>query len=302
MLINYELLRTLLEAGTGPTFTEAARRRRVTPSAVSHQIKALEAQLGVPLFERVGRSARLLPAAEGLVLALRDAFARIDDALAAVSDDHHAVRGVVRIGGPGPFSRMWLRPRLARLLRAHPELVVDVRFDVPSVLTRRLLAGDDDLGILVSAPGDPALEARPIYVEEFSAVASPAYLKAHGRPETARELAAHRFVVFDEDLAMHAAWWRAAFGKKEPLPPRIACRIRSLDEMLALAAAGVGIAVLPDYFIADAVAAGEVAVVRPRPGKGRRGARNTIHLAWRKGATQSARFRAVQAALLDEAR
>lgn len=59
---------------------------------------------------------------------------------------------------------------------------------------------------------------------------------------------------------------------------------------------------MPDYFIADAVAAGEVAVVRPRPGKGRRGARNTIHLAWRKGAAQSARFRAVQAALLEEAR
>ncbi|WP_437761388.1 LysR substrate-binding domain-containing protein [Sorangium sp. So ce281] len=85
-----------------------------------------------------------------------------------------------------------------------------------------------------------------------------------------------------------------------PLPPKIACRITSLDEMLALVIAGVGIAALPDYFIAEAVAATQVVVVGPRPGKGRRSARNTIHLAWRKGAAQSARFRAVQAALLEE--
>jgi DNA-binding transcriptional LysR family regulator len=78
MLINYELLRTLLEAGLAPTFAEAAKRRRVTPSAVSHQIRALEAQLGVPLFERVGRNARLLPVGEGLVRALRESFKRID--------------------------------------------------------------------------------------------------------------------------------------------------------------------------------------------------------------------------------
>lgn len=298
MLINYELLRTLLEAGLGPTFVEAARRRRVTPSAVSHQIRALEAQLGVPLFERVGRSARLLPAGEGLVRALRESFARIDDALAAATEDHAEVRGEVRIGGPGPFSRMWLRPRLVRLLRAHPELVINVRFDVPSVLSQRLVLGDDDLSILVGAASIPALEARPIYVEEFSAVASPAYLSAHRRPETAKEFAEHRFVVFDADLAMHAAWWRASFGQKEPLPPKIACRITSLDEMLALTLEGVGIAVLPNYFIASAIAAKQVVVVGPLPGKGRRGARDTIYLAWRKGSVHSARVRVVQQALL----
>src|SRR5437763_7339649 len=128
MFINYELLRTLVEAGTAPTFREAAARRHVTPSAVSHQIRSLESQLGVPLFERFGRNARLTPAGVKLVAVLRDDFARIDEALAAVLEDARSVRGTVRIGGPGPFSRMWLRPRLVRLLRTHPDLVLDVRF------------------------------------------------------------------------------------------------------------------------------------------------------------------------------
>ena len=79
MFINYELLRTLVDAGSAPTFRDAAARRRVTPSAVSHQVKTLEAQLGVVLFERVGRNARLTPAGARLVDALRIELARIDD-------------------------------------------------------------------------------------------------------------------------------------------------------------------------------------------------------------------------------
>jgi DNA-binding transcriptional LysR family regulator len=299
MVINHELLRTLVEVGSASTFAEAAVRRRITPSAVSHQIKALEAQLGVPLFERVGRSARLTAAGRHLVQALREEFARIDDALEAVALDHGEVRGTVRIGGPGPFSRMWLRPRLVELLRAHEELVVEVRFDVPSVLSRRLLQGEDDLAILVSGVDSPLLEATPIYTEEFVAVASPAHVRRHGKPSTAAEFAAQRYIVFDADLAMHTAWWRAAFGRRAPLPARVVCRITSLDEMLALAIDGVGLAVLPDYFIREAVAAGRVVALAPAAAeRRRRPARSTLHLAWRRGAVESARLKTVRAALL----
>ncbi len=297
MLINYELLRTLLVAGTAPTFAEAAARRHVTPSAISQQIKALEGQLGVPLFERVGRRARLTPAGARLVAVLRQEFSTIDDAVDSVAEDHAIVRGAVVVGGPAPFARIWLRPRIATLLHAYPELQIEARFAVPSVLTRQLIEGQCDLAVLVSAVDAPSLETQPIYVEEFEAVASPGYVKKHGAPELARDLASHRFIVFDADLAMHAAWWRARFGAKEPLPPRVVCRIASLDEMLALAKDGIGIAVLPNYFVADALAAKEVVIVAPASSK-RRGAKNPIFLAWRKASVESARFRVVREALL----
>lgn len=300
MLINYELLRTLLEAGLAPTFAEAAKRRRVTPSAVSHQISALEAQIGAPLFERVGRSMRLTPAGEDLVRTLREAFTKIDDALSSASADHSRVAGTVRIGGPGPFSRFWLRPRLVQLLAEYPELLVEVHFDVWSVLARRLLKGDDDVSILSNPPDSPLLASKPIFVEEFVAVASPSYLKRHKRLETASDFAEHRFVVFDADLAMHAAWWRASFGKEEPLPPRIACRIASLDGMLALAIDQIGIAVLPSYFVDSAVKSGQVVIVGPSARKGGRAARNTLYLAWRKATVESARLRVVRETLLAE--
>jgi len=282
MVINQELLRTLLEAARAPTFAEAARRRRVTPSAISHQLGALQAQLGVPLFERIGRRARLTAAGARLSAELGQAFARVDDALAAARREHEVIAGSVRIGGPGPFSRMWLRPRLIDLLRAHQGLSIDARFELPSVLARRLHDGELDLALLAGEPDAPGLTTRRVYLEEFVAVAAPAYLERHGRPRSARDFAAHAWLVFDADLAMHATFWRAAFGRRAPQPGNLRCRIGSLDELAALAEAGLGMTVLPSYFVV-----GKRLTTLPSPG---RRALSPIHLAWRTGAAETARF------------
>ncbi len=293
--MNLELLRTFVAAEAAPTLSAAAATRRVTKSAISQQLKTLEAQLGVTLFERVGRNVRPTDAARTLAASLRAAFATIDDSVDAARERQGAVRGLVRVGAPRPFAGFWLRPRLAALLGAHRELVIEVTFGVPSELERRLAAGDLDLAILVRGPETPAVETKPLFVETFEAVASPRYLERQGTPRTADDFEQHRLVVFDEDLPMHAAWWRAAFGGRAALRGRIACRIASLDEMRALAIAGAGVAVLPDYFVADAVADGSLVVVNPRARKS--SARNPIVLAWRRGIAQTARLRAVRDAL-----
>lgn len=295
MLIDYDLLKTLLEIVETATFAEAARRRRITPSAVSQQVKALEGQLGVPLFERIGRRARLTPAGRWLVSALRPHFISIEDALTLMTDDQKQVRGPVRLGGPAPFCRMWLRPRIVKLMKEYPALTLEVIFQVPSLLEQRLQDGQLDLAILVRPSESKLLHTHLIHTEEFVAVASPAYVRKHGTPETASEFMQHRFIVFDEDLPMHRPWWQAHFGRRD-VEVSIACRVASLDEMLALALGGVAVAVLPSYFVDDAVKKEQLVVL---DAAGRRGpARNPIYLAWRKGAIESTRFVAVRSALL----
>lgn len=298
---NLELLRTFVVAEATTTLSAAAAARHVTKSAVSQQLKTLEAQLGVTLFEKIGRNVRPTEAARALAATLRSAFATIDDSVEAARELQAAVRGDVRVGSPRPFARVWLRPRIAELLHTHAELVLDVTFGVPSELERAALAGAIDLAILVRAPESDALETAPLYVETFEAVASQAYLKAHGTPRSAEDFTTHRVIVFDRDLPMHAAWWRATFGGRAALRGKVVCRVASLDEMLGLAAAGAGIAVLPDYFVERAVAEHEVVHVRPHAsGSARRPApaKNPIVLAWRRGAVASARVRAVRDVLL----
>jgi DNA-binding transcriptional LysR family regulator len=299
MEIDYELLKTFVAAARARTFGAAATERRVSVSAISQQIKALETQLGVPLFERIGRGVRLTPAGQSLAGVLQVELGRIDEALERAVTDHAVVRGRVAVGSPRTFGRHWLGPRLPALLSAHPELTVTVEYGVPSVLERRLAEGHLDLVILARPSELPGIDTRPIATETFVAVAAPAYLARHGQPRTPAEFREHRYVVFDPDLAMHAPWWRATFGARAALPEHIVCEVASLEEMMALAIAGAVIAVLPDYQVADAVRAGALRVLEPARGQHarQRPARNTIFLAWRRGAIESARLQAARQAL-----
>jgi DNA-binding transcriptional LysR family regulator len=294
MLINYGLLPTLCELGSGRTFAEAASRLRLTPSAISHQMRALEAQLGFRLFERVGRRAKLTPEAQRLVAVVAQHLSPIDEALEALLDDGKTVRGGVRIGGVLPFSRLWLRPRMAKLLKRHPELQLSVSFGAPSVLVPKLQSGLLDLAIVAEEVESPLLAARCIFVEEFWAVCSERYLAGAAPPTSARELERQRYIVYDDSRPMHEAWWRSVAGRRAAPAPTVACSIANLDEMLHLVEQGFGVAVLPNYLVADLVGRGKLL----RLGARKPAPQSAVRLVWRKSSIETARFKVVRAALL----
>jgi LysR family glycine cleavage system transcriptional activator len=293
MLINYGLLPTLCELGSGRTFAEAAARLRLTPSAISHQMRALEAQLGFRLFERVGRRAQLTPEARRLATVIGQHLSPIDAALEALLDDGKTVRGIVRIGGVLPFSRRWLRPRLTRLMRSHPELELSVSFGPPSVLLPKLQSGLLDLALMAEDVESPLLASRSVFVEEFWAVCAPSYLQGAARPATAKELEQQRYIVYDDSRPMHDAWWRSVMGRSAAAP-RVVCSIANLDEMLHLALQGTGVAVLPNYLVAEPVTRGKLL----RLGGRKQVPQNPVRLVWRKAAIETSRFKTVREALL----
>ncbi|MDX2010076.1 MAG: LysR family transcriptional regulator [Myxococcaceae bacterium] len=298
--VDLELLRTLLAIGDSATFAEAARKRRVTPPAVSQQMKALEGQLGVKLFERVGRRAVLTARGAALVEVLRATFSGLSTALEALVDDVAQVAGEVRLGGPGPFSNLWLRPRVAELLSRHPGLSLSIEYAVPSVLVQRLLRGELDLALVVQPVDEPQLASKVVHVEAFTAVASPKFLGRATRPRSADDFRQLPFLVFDRDFAMLGPWWRSFFGRHEALPTRIPCAVTSLFDLKALALDGLGIAVLPTYFVEAELKAKTLVSLDP-PAAGARGAKNPISLCWRRSALETARFRAVREQLLEGA-
>jgi DNA-binding transcriptional LysR family regulator len=289
--VSLDLLRTFIVVGSSRTFAEAARELRVSVSAISQQIRALEGQLATPLFARVGRRAVITDAGRRLHQELLPELQRIDHAVTHAIADHHEVRGDVKLGAPRPFARHWLRPRFPGLLAAHPDLTLTVTFDVPSALEHALLDGTLDLAVLTRPADDPGVDSVALFVERFVCVASAAYLARAGRPRSEEEFRAHRFIVFDDDLPMHAPWWRATFGRRKVPASSVVCRVASLDEMQALARAGVGLCVLPSYLV-DGDSA--LVVVDPR---GSRPATSSIFLAWRRGSVDTARRVAVASAL-----
>lgn len=150
-------LRAFAAAGRLQSLRDAAAELGVTPSAVSHQVKALEAWVGMRLFERGVRQVRLT--AEGAVLsaALNQAFGLIETAL------HRARRSgavqALKVSTLPLFASAWLSPRLNRFEDAHPELSLSVHTDAR---VYDLLAGEADVAIRNVAAPTSGLYARKL--------------------------------------------------------------------------------------------------------------------------------------------
>lgn len=191
-----------------------------------------------------------------------------------------------------------MRPRLVGLLRRHPALELHVAFGIPTKLERKLVDRELDLVVLVRPARLEGVETTPIHTEHFGAWAAPSYVQAQGPIASPEDAERHRFIVFDDDLPMHGVWWRAVFGPDANFRGRVACRVASLDEMLALAVDGLGISILPDYFVRESVERGELVRADAAGPSRSPSAANTIFLAWRRRAAATARFNAVRDTLL----
>jgi len=112
-------------AGTTGSFQEAARRLAVTPSAVSHQVRALERFLGTPLFVREARRVRLNAEGRAFLRVVASALMRIGSAADRLRAETARIT-TLRISALPLFTNVWLIPRLEAFERAHPEIVLDI--------------------------------------------------------------------------------------------------------------------------------------------------------------------------------
>jgi DNA-binding transcriptional LysR family regulator len=298
--IDYDLLKTFLEAAAAGSFSGAAHRRGVSPSAVSQQIGTLEGQLGAPLFERVGGGVRLSEMGRRLHRVVAAYFERIDDALDEVVDDFVTLRGRVRIGGSGPFAKTWLAQRLPALIEALPNVELVTTFDTAAAIDQKLLDGSLDLGVVFRKLPYRSFEGVQIATETWLAAAAPSYLSRVDRPRRAEDFRQHPFISHGPSRPHLRIWWSAHFGRREPMPERVVCHIDDYSQILALTRRGLGLAVFPDHVVSDAIAAKELIPLAPGGAKAARRPPPTgpVYLTWSKKSLQTARTNAVREALL----
>ncbi len=205
-------------AGRLGGFTAAGRELGMSQAAVSYAIAGLERQLGVPLFRRAHRKVVLTDAGARF-------FADVTQALSQIRRSAEDLRaqaegGHVTLAASTAFASLWMTPRLQRLRDDLPG--VDLRIQTSD---RDLDLGTEriQLGIRGGTPADwPDCAAAPFAAEEIYAVASPAYLKANGRPEGPGDLLRHRLIHLEEPYRPAADWadWFASAGVAVPGAPR----------------------------------------------------------------------------------
>ena len=174
------------------SFTRAAARLGVSPSALSHTMRRLEEKLGVRLLARSTRSVSTTQAGERLLARLNPAISEISSAVEQLGELSGRPSGHIRISAPGEAARRVIAPALPTFVEAYPDIVVEVLIEqaFTNIVERRL-----DAGIRLGESLEKDVVAVPVSGPlRMAAIASPAYLKRHGVPKTPRDLRSHRCI------------------------------------------------------------------------------------------------------------
>lgn len=234
----------------------AARRLRVSHSAVSRHLRELEAWLGVTLAESVPDRKALVftPAGEALGQAALLQMKALDRAVATVRERRRG--NGVTISTTASFAARWLLPRLARLSDTAPwvevSIVIQPKLSDPA-------ADGADLSLRMGRGPWPGLECEPLMDDALYPVMSPAFWRATGEPDRVADLTGLGLL---HDRDPHAAWasWRSAHGPPT-LDVRSGPRFSSSDLVLRAAAEGLGVALARDRLVRHDLAVGTL--IRP---------------------------------------
>jgi LysR family glycine cleavage system transcriptional activator len=234
-------LRAFEAAARLKSFSKAAGELNVTPAAISHQIHALEADLGVKLFDRRSRSTELTASARLLLPGLSDAFAGIQGAVRRLRA--HNDTGTLTITASPSIAAKWLVLRLHRFQAQYPE--IDVRISTSDEIVD-LTRGDFDLAIRYGTGRYPGLDVELLLRNEVFPACSPALL-ATGPPLKTPEDLRHHALIHDQAV------------DRDPLAPTWAMWLKAAGVAGAPAAAGLTFSV--GYMALDAAIAGHGVVL-----------------------------------------
>lgn len=256
-LDEIETFLTVMELGT---VTATAARLSLSKSVVSKRIADFEARVGAALFRRNAGRITATEAAQRLAERLRPALTELVAATESAAwdmDGAASLRGELSIASPMSFGVMYLSPVIARFAARHPGLSLRVDYDDR---VRDLAADGFDVGIRIGTLGDTALKARRLCEDRAVACAAPAYLARMGRPAQPSELTGHAVIGYNHVPDTQS--WQFRQGERFISPP--VTRRYSLNNGQAireLAIEGLGLAMLPGFLVADALADGRLEAV-----------------------------------------
>ncbi|MCP4818667.1 MAG: LysR family transcriptional regulator [Shimia sp.] len=238
------------------SFKNAAQELSVTPGAVSHQIKALEEELGKALFLRQHRGVKLTPDGEALFETLGESFGKISRQLARIRKS--GADGSVTIGSSAAVAALWLSPTVIEFWRDYPDINVhqvtqDEAFDFPIEVDFYIRYGTSD---------NPTLSQTPIYRDELVPVASPETAKAL-QGISLKDLAQQRLIHLEASSLSWTRWseWFNALGYRGEISQ--GSRVTNYSVALQFARKGAGVALGWRRLVTPMLDSGKLVVITP---------------------------------------
>jgi DNA-binding transcriptional LysR family regulator len=244
--MDWDKLRIFHAAAEAGSFTHAGEALRMSQSAVSRQVSALEKELNVALFHRHARGLVLTEQGEMLFGTASEIMNKLSTAETLLSDTTTKPTGDLKITAPVGLGSVWVTQRLREFLELYPDIRIEL------VLTDEQLAiamRAADVAIWSSEPQQSELIRRPLFNMKLHAFASTNYVRRHGTPQSIAALDGHPIISLSGTPAAHlsAIHWLETAGL-DGRPPRkpvfVANNIIALKYAIR---AGIGIGLIPDY-------------------------------------------------------
>jgi len=241
-------LRSLITLAEAGSLTRTAGKVNLSAAAIHRQLRVLEEELGVRLYERVGRQLRLTPAAETLLPLARELMAQYEAVQAAARDLKGVKRGRLRIGTGPTFSSYILPPLLEEFREQYPDVELLVETGHTKQLTELLQNGLIDLMFLVY----PDASARPDFTVEATWDFEVALVSGLRQPPPHRcrlaDLEAHSFILYKKESIFDKIIedYFAIYG----FHPRVSMRLDNAEPIKGMLRSGFGLSMLPIWTVA----------------------------------------------------
>jgi DNA-binding transcriptional LysR family regulator len=246
------------------SFTAAAERHGITASGVSRSITRLERDVGVRLLVRTTRSLRLSEEGELFFDHCREAVRLMADAAELAGESSTSLKGLLRVGLLSTIGTHFIVPMLPNLLTLHPQLSVQL---VRVTSVGEFYSRQVDCALLPGNLMEPTLAGRELRPGRMVVVAAPEYITRYGLPTQPSELNQHHCITLVQADGQDLPWQfkDAKVGDGATSSLRLRGRIRTDDIEQAMAAAltGVGIAQVPHLPLQHAIAAKRLVVLMP---------------------------------------
>jgi DNA-binding transcriptional LysR family regulator len=246
--MDWDKLRIFHAVAEAGSFTRAGETLNLSQSAISRQISALEADLGVTLFRRHARGLVLTEQGELLHGTAKDVFQKLANTQAMLTDSSERPRGVLKVTTTVALGSIWLTPRVKAFMDLYPEvrltlLLTDEEIDISM--------READVAIRLNPPTQPDLVQRRLMTMHNHVYASPEYLAGRPMPQTLEDLADHNLVIYGEDLrppTAHVNWLMDSLRKQNITPANV-LKVNNIYGIYRAVQSGIGVAALPDYTV-----------------------------------------------------
>lgn len=246
-----KVFRRVIETGS---FTAVANEMGITQPTVSKHINSLESYHGTKLMNRSTR--QLHPTDTGLMYYERCCLIldELDDIDEQMRAQLSLPAGTLRVNAPVTFGRLQILPRLWKFLKQYPEVKFDMFMDDNYV---DLVKEGIDVAIRIGPLTDSTLIARKIGIMHRYTVASPEYIKKHGKPETLQDLLQHNCLVYNL-LTTRNDWYFQGKKGMEKIAVHGTFSTNNPDAIRGALLAGLGVAASPDWLVEEDIKQGRL--------------------------------------------